>query len=70
MGGAPFGGNQRRTSRPGKQMVSEPASVWGAPGRGARAKPREQASGGTEVVEDTDVWTGGAPVRTGMLGGR
>jgi hypothetical protein len=72
MGAVPpgAGGGRRGRSRPGgKGMVSEPASVWGATGRGARGKPREQ-SGGTELVEDAEVWTGGVPSGSGVLGGR
>lgn len=71
MGAVPPGAGARRgrTTRHGKAMVTEPASVWGATGRGARGKPREQ-SGGTELVEDADVWTGQAPAGSGVLGGR
>jgi hypothetical protein len=71
MGAVPPGAGARRgrTTRHGKAMVTEPASVWGATGRGARGKPREK-SGGTELVEDADVWTGQTAAGSGVLGGR
>ncbi|GAA1279840.1 hypothetical protein GCM10009609_49250 [Pseudonocardia aurantiaca] len=67
--GAAAGGRGGKRGR--KRMVSEPASVWGATGRGTRGKAKEQSTAGTEVVEDADVWTGGpTDLGPGVLGGR
>ena len=68
--GAGAGAGGARGGRRNSSMVSEPADIWGATGRGARGKQREQSSSGTEVVEDVDVWTGGETAGSGVLGGR
>jgi hypothetical protein len=68
MGGVGGGmGGVARSGRASRRLVSEPSELWGATGRGNRDGRTRSSGDTTELVEDTDVWTGGEQAGSGLL---